>query len=90
MKSGNSGQDQTDRVVIVIGREFGSGGRSIGKLVAKKLGIDYYDKELLSQAAESLGFAPRFLPLPMSASPRLSDRCFRESTASPIISIPPP
>lgn len=58
MKSGNSEQYSSGSVVIVIGREFGSGGRSIGKLVAKKLGIDYYDKELLSQAAKSLGFSP--------------------------------
>lgn len=45
-------------LVIVIGRQFGSGGRSIGKLVAAKLGISYYDKELLSQVAENLGMAP--------------------------------
>ncbi|MEZ3551437.1 MAG: cytidylate kinase-like family protein [Muribaculaceae bacterium] len=44
--------------VIVIGRQFGSGGRKIGKGIAKRLGIPYYDKALLSKAAESLGFAP--------------------------------
>ncbi len=44
--------------VIVIGRQFGSGGRKIGRLVADKLGIPYYDKELLSHAAKSLGFSP--------------------------------
>ena len=33
--------------VVTIGRQFGSGGRILGKTVAKKLGIDYYDKELL-------------------------------------------
>ena len=44
--------------VIVIGREFGSGGRSIGKLIASKLGIDYYDTELLKKAAESEGVSP--------------------------------
>ena len=41
--------------IIVIGRQFGSGGRTIGKLIAQKLGIDYYDTELLAKAAESLG-----------------------------------
>lgn len=45
-------------MVIVIGRQFGSGGRRIGKLVAERLGIGYYDKELLSEAAGSLGYAP--------------------------------
>lgn len=37
--------------VIVIGRSFGSGGRTIGKSVANKLGIPYYDKEILNQMA---------------------------------------
>lgn len=44
--------------VVVIGRQFGSGGRRIGRLVAEKLGVPYFDKELLSQAARSLGFSP--------------------------------
>ena len=44
--------------VIVIGRQFGSGGRTVGKLVAQKLGFDYYDTELLNKAAESLGVDP--------------------------------
>lgn len=43
--------------VIVIGRQFGSGGRKIGKLVAERLQCPYYDKELLSKAAENLGYA---------------------------------
>lgn len=45
-------------MVIVIGRQFGSGGRRIGKLIAERLGIGYYDKELLSEAAGCLGYAP--------------------------------
>lgn len=45
-------------MIIVIGRQFGSGGRRIGKLVADKLGIPYYDKELLREAADRLGFSP--------------------------------
>lgn len=43
--------------IIVIGRQFGSGGRKIGKLVADKIGYPYYDKELLSEVALSLGFS---------------------------------
>lgn len=43
--------------VIVIGRQFGSGGRKIGKLISRRLGYDYYDKELLAEAAQSLGFS---------------------------------
>lgn len=41
--------------VITIGRQFGSGGRQVGKLLAEKLGIPYYDKELLAEAAKDSG-----------------------------------
>ena len=41
-----------NNVVITIGREFGSGGREIGKKVADRLGIKFYDKELLQEAAK--------------------------------------
>lgn len=37
--------------IITISREFGSGGRTIGKDVAKKLGYAYYDKELVKMVA---------------------------------------
>lgn len=50
--------EENDNFVIVIGREFGSGGRTIGKLLASRLGIDYYDTELLKKAAESEGVNP--------------------------------
>jgi len=42
-------------MIITIGREYGSGGREIGKLVADKLGIPFYDKEILTRAAEESG-----------------------------------
>lgn len=41
--------------IITISREFGSGGRFIGEEVAKKLGIAYYDKEMIGQIAEQAG-----------------------------------
>ena len=41
--------------IITIGREFGSGGREIGKTLADDYGIPYYDKELLSRAAKDSG-----------------------------------
>ena len=61
MEKGEEYQDSLDSIydgkfVIVIGRQFGSGGRRIGRLIAKKLSIGYFDKELLAQAAESLGY----------------------------------
>lgn len=43
--------------IIVIGRQFGSGGRRIGKLLAERLQCPYYDKELLAKTAESMGYA---------------------------------
>lgn len=44
-----------NRIVLAIGRQFGSGGREIGQKLAKSLGIAYYDKELLSVAAKESG-----------------------------------
>ena len=44
--------------VVTIGREFGCGAREIGRLVADALGIPYYDKELLTEAAKSSGVCP--------------------------------
>lgn len=43
--------------VITISREFGSGGRLIGKKLAEKMGVPYYDKELLDRIAEESGFS---------------------------------
>lgn len=41
--------------IITIGREYGSGGREIGKLVAEKLGVPFYDNEILARAAAESG-----------------------------------
>ena len=43
--------------VVAIGRQFGCGGREIGRRVAELLGIAYYDKELLHEAAQSSGMS---------------------------------
>nr|WP_316624210.1 cytidylate kinase-like family protein [uncultured Ruminococcus sp.] len=47
-----------DRFIVTIGRQFGSGGRSIGEKLAEKLGVKFYDKELISIAAKESGMAP--------------------------------
>ncbi len=44
--------------VITIGRQFGSGGRELGKMLASTFGIEYYDKELLQEAAKQAGMCP--------------------------------
>ena len=50
-----------DRIIISIGRKYGSGGREIGKRLAKELGIDFYDKELITLAAKESGFSEEIL-----------------------------
>jgi len=46
------------KMIITIGRQFGSGGYDVGKQLAEKLGIDFYDKELLGRAAKETGINP--------------------------------
>lgn len=46
-----------NKQIITISREFGSGGRLIGKRLADDLGIPYYDKELLGRIADESGFS---------------------------------
>ena len=50
-----------EKKIITISREFGSGGRSIGREVANRLGIPFYEKELVDQIALESGFAPKFV-----------------------------
>lgn len=49
--------DNSKNFIIVIGRQYGSGGRRIASIVAEKLGVPYYDKKLLSEASERFGFS---------------------------------
>ena len=50
-----------EKKIITISREFGSGGRTIGRMVADALGIPFYDKELVDQVSVESGFAPKFI-----------------------------
>ena len=50
-----------EKKIITISREFGSGGRTVGRMVAEKLGIPFYDKELVDHIALESGFAPQFV-----------------------------
>ena len=47
--------------IITISREFGSGGRTIGKMAAEKLGIPYYDKDLVKKVAVETGFDESYI-----------------------------
>ena len=44
-----------NNLIITIGRQFGSGGREVGRIVAELLGINYYDKELILEASKASG-----------------------------------
>ncbi len=56
--------------IITISREFGSGGRFIGEKVAKKLGITYYDKNIISEIAEKSGLSPEYVQENAELSPK--------------------
>lgn len=46
-----------ENLIIVVGRQYGSGGRMLGKLLAARFSLPYYDKEILSEAAQRYGFS---------------------------------
>ena len=45
-----------NNLIITIGREYGTGGREIGQKLALRLGISFYDRELITRAAKKTGF----------------------------------
>ncbi len=47
--------------IVTVSRQFGSGGRSIGKKLAERLGFAYYDKELVKKVSIATGFAPEYI-----------------------------
>ena len=56
--------------IITISREFGSDGRFIGEEVAKKLGIAYYDKNVINEIAEKSGLSPEYIQENAELSPK--------------------
>lgn len=49
------------RKIITISREYGSGGHTIGQLVAKEMNVPFYDKEIIDMAAQNSGLSPEFI-----------------------------
>ena len=47
--------------IIAISREFGSGGRTIGRLVAQKLGIQFYDRDIIKKVVEESGLTRKYV-----------------------------
>ena len=54
-------QDSASHTVIVIGRQYGSGGHDIGKALAEKLGFAFYDNKIIQMTAGSTGYTPQFI-----------------------------
>ena len=54
-------EPSASNVVITLSREYGSGGRYIGKLIAQKLGIKLYDKEFIIKVAEETGLSEQYI-----------------------------
>ena len=49
------------KIIITISREYGSGGRYIGKLIAEKLGIKFYDKAIITELAKETGLSEEYI-----------------------------
>ena len=60
-----------EKYVITVGRTFGSGGRALGRMIADKLGIGFYDKQLLVKAAEKAGYNVEFFEKNDERAPRI-------------------
>lgn len=69
--------------IITVSRQFGSGGRSIGKEIAKKLGYAYYDSELVKKVAEETGFDPSYIADAGEYAPGKSMLSYAFSSAAP-------
>ncbi len=70
------------KTIITVSREFGSGGRSIGKLVAQRLGYEFYDSALVNEVAKRCGFSPRFIEENGEYASARSSLLFSLATAS--------
>lgn len=69
--------------IITISRQFGSGGRSIAKAVADKLGYAYYDSELAERVAEETGFSADYIADAGEYAPGRSMLSYAFSSATP-------
>lgn len=69
--------------IITVSRQFGSGGRSIAKELAKRLGYDYYDSELTMKVAEETGFDPSYIADAGEYAPGRSILSYALGSASP-------
>ena len=71
--------------IITISRQFGSGGRTVGRMLAERLGVPLYDKELVKQVADETGFDVGFIEENGEFSPSKSIFSFAMSQGIPIM-----
>ncbi len=71
--------------IITISRQFGSGGRTVGRMLAERLGIPFYDKELVKQVADETGFDVDFIEESGEFSPSKSVFSFAMSQGIPVV-----
>ncbi|MFI3240468.1 MAG: cytidylate kinase-like family protein, partial [Bacteroidales bacterium] len=64
------------KFVITIGRQYGSGGREVGRILAEKLGVNFYDKELVYQSANLIGVDGDYLAHTDEKAPSFMDSIF--------------
>ena len=57
----NSSSDLSNKIIITISREYGSGGRYIGRLVAERLGIKFYDKDFVTALSQKTGLSEEYI-----------------------------
>lgn len=62
LEDNNSADNKINKhIIITIAREYGSGGRYVGRLIANKLGIKFYDKNLIAKVAEETGLSEEYI-----------------------------
>lgn len=66
----------TNNRIVTISRQFGSGGQTVGKQLAARLGIPCYDQELIEKLAQASGFTPEMVAKQQEASPYSSHWAF--------------
>ena len=59
--SNNESKYVGKKIIITIGREYGSGGHYVGKLLAKKLGVNFYDKNIISLVSKESGLSKNYI-----------------------------
>ena len=74
--------------IITISREFGSGGRELGKRLAGLLGYDYYDREIITAIAEQNGLDEGYVEMALEKRDWQTMYCLRIKSPSAFLYVP--